>query len=69
MADNAHISTRSAKTLMKLVESRGMEFLQEIDVWLSTHEIDESNDDTDRHVRLGVGVYLIHDDSQMRQRL
>jgi hypothetical protein len=69
MADNARISTRSAKTFMKLVESRGMEFLQEIDAWLSTHEIDESNDDTDRHVRLGVGVYLIHDDSQQRQRL
>ena len=69
MADNARISTRSAKTFMKLVESRGMEFLQEIDAWLSTHEIDESNDDTDRQVRLGVGVYLIHDDSQQRQRL
>ena len=69
MADNARISTRSAKTFMKLVEGRGMEFLQEIDAWLSTHEIDESNDDTDRQVRLGVGVYLIHDDSQQRQRL
>jgi hypothetical protein len=69
MADNARISARSAKTFMKLVENRGMEFLQEIDAWLSTHEIDESNDDTDRQVRLGVGVYLIHDDSQKRQRL
>ena len=67
MADNARISTRSAKTFMKLVENRGMEFLQEIDAWLSTHEIDESNDDTDRQVRVGVGVYLIHDDSQKRQ--
>jgi hypothetical protein len=69
MADNARISARSAKTFMRLVENRGMEFLQEIDAWLSTHEIDESNDDTDRQVRLGVGVYLIHDDSQKRQRL
>jgi hypothetical protein len=64
MADNARISSRSAKTFMKLVENRGMEFLQEIDAWLSTHETVESNGDTDRSVRLGVGVYLIHDDSQ-----
>lgn len=64
MADNARISSRSAKTFMKLVETRGMDFLQDIDTWLSTHEINESNDDTDRLVRLGVGVYLIHDDLQ-----
>ena len=64
MADNARISARSAKTFMKLVENRGMEFLQEIDAWLSTHETNELDGDSDRNLRLGVGVYLIYDDSQ-----
>ena len=64
MADNARISPRSAKAFMTLVESNGMKFLQEMDAWLSTHETEESNGDTDRQLRVGVGVYLIHDDSQ-----
>ena len=64
MADNTRISPRAAKTFMKLVESNGMQFLQEMDAWLSTHETEESNGDTDRQLRVGVGVYLIHDDSQ-----
>jgi uncharacterized protein DUF6502 len=64
MADNARIPSRSAKRFMKLVENRGMEFLQEIDTWLSTHETVESKSGADRNLRLGVGVYLIHDDSQ-----
>lgn len=68
LADNARISARSAKTFMKLVEDRGLDFLDEIDSWLSAHEIDDSKSATGRELRLGVGVYLIHDDSQQRQR-
>lgn len=64
MADNTRISARTAKMFMKLVESRGMDFLEEMDTWLSIHEVNESNSDIDRQVRLGVGIYLIHDDSQ-----
>ena len=68
LADNPRISARSAKTFMKLVENRGLEFLQEIDTWLSAHEIDESKSAAGRELRLGVGVYLIHDDSQKGQK-
>jgi len=62
IADNNRISSRSAKTFMKLVETRGLDFLEEMDGWLSTHEIDEENGTSGHEVRLGVGVYLIYDE-------
>lgn len=62
LADNTRISSRSARTFLKLVETRGMDFLQEIDGWLSAHEIDEENSTSGHEVRMGVGVYLIYDD-------
>jgi len=67
IADNIHISSRSAKTFMKLVETRGMDFLDEMDGWLSEHEFDESKSASGREVRLGVGVYLIYDEIFERQ--
>jgi hypothetical protein len=67
IADNIHISSRSANTFMKLVETRGMDFLNEMDGWLSTHEFDECKSASGREVRLGVGVYLIHDENFERQ--
>ena len=68
LADNARVSARSAKTFMKLVEERGLDFLNEMDAWLSRHEIDESKSTSSREVRLGVGVYLIHDEIQSRNK-
>lgn len=62
IADNIHISSRSAKAFMKLVETRGMDFLNEMDGWLSSHEIEESKNVSSRETRLGVGVYLIYDE-------
>jgi hypothetical protein len=62
IADNSRISSRSARTFMKLVETRGMDFLKEMDGWLSAHETDENNLASGREVRMGVGIYLIHDD-------
>ena len=62
IADNARISSRSAKTFKRLVETRGMDFLNEMDGWLSAHETDENKVASGREIRMGVGVYLIHDD-------
>lgn len=64
IADNARISSRSAKTFMKLVEDRGMDLLTDIDGWLSAHEIDETETESasGHAVRMGVGMYLIYDD-------
>ncbi len=67
IADNTRISTRTARTFTKLVEERGMDFLSEMDGWLSAHQVDETKDVSGREVRLGVGVYLIHEDTSERQ--
>lgn len=66
LADNVHISARSAKAFNKLVEDRGMVLLKEMDAWLSDHEVDASKSASSREVRLGVGIYLIHDENQTR---
>lgn len=42
---------------------RGLSFLEEIDGWLSGNEIDANKDADTRTARLGVGVYLIYDES------
>ena len=62
LADNAHIPARSVRAFMKLVETRGMDFLTEMDGWLSEHEKDSDDDVDGRTVRVGVGVYLIKND-------
>ena len=62
IADNARISSRSAGTFMKLVETRGTDFLKEMDGWMSAHEIEQGKSTSGQEVRMGVGVYLIYDD-------
>jgi hypothetical protein len=62
LADNAQIPARSVRAFMKLVETRGMDFLTEMDGWLSEHEKDSDDDVDGRTVRVGVGVYLIKND-------
>ena len=63
IADNARISSRSAEVFMKLVETRGMDFLNDMDTWLTAHQFDESKDASDRDMRMGVGVYLIYEEN------
>lgn len=62
LADNVHVSSRSAKAFNELVKERGMRFLQEMDAWLSEHEVDTSKSTSSRKIRLGVGVYSIQDE-------
>ncbi len=62
MADNISMPRRTAKKFEELVARRGLSFLEEIDTWLSDNEQDDGDDR--RTVRLGVGIYLIHDENQ-----
>ena len=64
IADNAKLSSRAVVAFQKLVEERGLAFLEEMDAWLSGNEIDETSDTEKRAARLGVGVYLIYDEIQ-----
>jgi hypothetical protein len=64
IANNERITPRAVNAFQKLVESRGLDFLEDIDVWLTEHEIDSKDDTHAETVRLGVGVYLIYDESE-----
>lgn len=64
LADNARVRPANYKAFQKLVEERGLSFLEEMDDWLSSHEADTESDTNSDTVRLGVGVYLIYDESQ-----
>lgn len=64
MADNAFIKPSTYKAFHKLVEERGLSFLEEMDGWLSENDTETSTDSNARTVRLGVGVYLIYDESE-----
>jgi hypothetical protein len=64
IANNERITPRAVNAFRKLVESRGLDFLEGIDSWLAEHEIESRDDTNTETVRLGVGVYLIYDDSE-----
>ena len=64
IADNACVRPSTYKAFHKLVEDRGLSFLEEMDTWLSENEVESSTDTNTRNVRLGVGVYLIYDESE-----
>ena len=61
IADNGAVSVKAVKAFHQLVAERGMEFLQTVDAWLSKNEVD-STQNPGRKVRLGVGVYMIHEE-------
>jgi len=63
LADNACIRPSTYKAFRTLVEERGLSFLEEMDAWLSGNEVETEKDTNARTVRLGVGVYFIHDES------
>ena len=62
VAENGRVPYRAAEKFMNLVESRGMDFLGEMDAWLSAQEGMENKDSGERLTRLGVGVFVICDD-------
>lgn len=64
MADNACIPRSKADEFRALVEQKGLEFLQEIDAWLGENATDITTGAGTHTIRLGVGVYLVHDDSK-----
>jgi hypothetical protein len=64
IADNRRITPRAVNAFQKLVESKGLAFLEGVDQWLTEHEIEPGEDPNADTVRLGVGVYLVCDDSE-----
>ena len=64
IANNDRITPRAVNAFQKLVESKGLAFLEDVDQWLTEHEIEPREDTNTDTVRLGVGVYLIYDESE-----
>lgn len=64
IADNSRLTPRAIRAFQELLEQKGLAFLEEMDAWLSSHEIDDSSDTDRQSARLGVGVYLIYDEIQ-----
>ncbi len=60
LADNARIPRGAVNEFHAFVEARGLEFLKEVDTWLSDHQTEARDAAT---VRLGAGAYLIHSDT------
>jgi len=64
MASNPHVATRYTRAFLEFVDARGEAFLEEIDEWLSRHQVEDDRLSEVSNTRMGVGAYLIHDDSQ-----
>lgn len=62
-ATNARVSRAARRAFREYVEARGMEFLEDVDGWLSRHEASSPDD---KVVRLGIGVYQIQDDGEQQ---
>jgi hypothetical protein len=58
-AQNRHIDPRHLPAFRALVEREAQALLERVDDWLTTHEADTAAGAAT--VRLGVGVYAIHD--------
>lgn len=62
-ATNARVARAARRAFRDYVEARGMEFLEDVDRWLSEHE---ASDPDEKLVRLGIGVYQIQDDGERK---
>ncbi len=60
-ATNLHVSARAARRFYEMVEERGLALLEDIDAWLARHEVNAETNARDHGVRMGVGIYLFHD--------
>jgi len=64
MASNPLVASRHVKAFYDYLDERGQAFLEDIDAWLAKHQEQETSSRKSKGVRLGAGVYLIHDDDK-----
>ncbi len=70
MASTPRLAPRYARAFSVYASARAQEFLEEIDAWLVRHEIHDSSGSNNQSsgVRIGMGVYLIHDVARKGRR-
>jgi hypothetical protein len=59
-AQSLHVDPRSLPAFRAFLEREGQGFLERVDDWLSSHEMPPTSSSA-ASIRLGVGVYAIHD--------
>lgn len=62
-AQNRHIDPRHLPAFRAFLEREGQGFLERVDDWLASHEVAVDAAADAPRIRLGVGVYAIHDSS------
>jgi len=67
MASNPRVARRHVEDFRTYLDTRGQAFLEEIDAWLAERQVDETEPTNSESVRLGAGVYLIHDETKGRK--
>lgn len=64
MAINPLVRADAAEAFRELVATRGQEFLEQMDNWLSEQESESDDRGSDTTKRLGVGIYFIEDEQE-----
>jgi hypothetical protein len=64
MASNPRVALHHVEDFYGYLEERGQAFLEEIDAWLAKHQEKQTTPEQSNGVRLGAGVYLIHDEDK-----
>lgn len=59
-ATNARVARTARRKFREYIETRGMELLEDVDRWLTSHEAGPE----EKTVRIGIGVYQIQDDGE-----
>ena len=62
MATNPRVAPHRIKDFYQFLEKRGQALLEEVDAWLAKHQHENTASEENIGVRLGAGVYLIHDE-------
>jgi Family of unknown function (DUF6502) len=63
-AENDAVDPRYLTEFRKYLDEQGMKLLENVDAWLTEHQVDPDKESSRTPIRLGVGVYHIQDDKE-----
>lgn len=62
---NDYVSEQAYSEFQKMVKEKGMILLEEFDDWLAIHEVSQEDLEKSKQIRLGLGMYFIHNNSSI----
>ncbi len=63
-AENDAVDPRYLNEFRKYLDEQGMKLLENVDAWLTEHQVNPDKESPRTPIRLGVGVYHIQDDKE-----